>query len=49
MELLVDAQKAFEDALLGASDPTSGLTRLALLDPQLLLALILIRDSSKRG
>ena len=49
MDLLVDAQKAFEDSLLGASDPTSGLTRLALLDPQLLLALILIRDSSQAG
>ncbi len=49
VDLLVDSQKAFEDALLGASDSISGLTRLKFLDPELLLALILIRDSSRAG
>lgn len=49
MDLMVDAQKSFEDALLGASDPTSGLTRLKFFDSELLLALTLIRDSSHAG
>lgn len=49
MDLMVDAQSSFEDALLGASDPTSGLTRLKFLDSELLLALTLIRDSSHAG
>jgi ATP-dependent DNA helicase DinG len=49
MDALVDSQKAFEDALLASSDPTSGLTRLPFVDPQLLLALTLIRDSSHAG
>lgn len=49
MDALVDSQKAFEDALLASSDPTSGLTRLAFVDPQLLLALTLIRDASHAG
>jgi ATP-dependent DNA helicase DinG len=49
MDALVDSHKAFEDALLAASDPTSGLTRLSFVDPQLLLALTLIRDASHAG
>jgi ATP-dependent DNA helicase DinG len=49
IDLLVDSQQAFEDALLGSTDPTSGLTRLKFLDPELLLALTLIRDSSHAG
>lgn len=49
MDALVDSQKAFEDALLASSDPTSGLTRLAFVGPQLLLALTLIRDASHAG
>jgi ATP-dependent DNA helicase DinG len=49
MDALVDSQKAFEDALLASSDPTSGLTRLSFVDSQLLLALTLIRDASHAG
>lgn len=49
MDALVDSQKAFEDALLASSDPTSGLTRLSRLDSELLLALTLIRDASHAG
>lgn len=49
MDALADAQKAFEDALLASSDPTSGLTRLAFVDSELLLALTLIRDASHAG
>jgi len=49
MDLLLDAHQAYEDALLGAADPKSGLTRLVFLDPELLLALILIRDASRAG
>ncbi len=49
MDLLVDSQRAFEDSLLGASDPTGGLTRLKFLDSELLLALTLIRDASQAG
>jgi ATP-dependent DNA helicase DinG len=49
MDALVDSQKAFEDALLASSDPTSGLTRLSLVEPELLLALTLIRDASHAG
>ena len=48
-DILFDAHKAFEDALLASSDPTSGLTRLGFLDPELLLALTLIRDASHAG
>jgi ATP-dependent DNA helicase DinG len=48
-DLLVDSQRTFEDALLAASDPVSGLTRLTFLVPELLLALILIRDASHAG
>lgn len=49
MDALVDSQKAFEDALLASSDPTSGLTRLSHVDPELLLALTLIRDATHAG
>jgi ATP-dependent DNA helicase DinG len=49
MDVLMDSQKAFEDALLASSDPTSGLTRLSHVDPELLLALTLIRDASHAG
>lgn len=49
MDILMDSQKAFEDALLASSDPTSGLTRLSHVDPELLLALTLIRDASHAG
>jgi ATP-dependent DNA helicase DinG len=49
MDALVDSQKAFEDALLSCSDPTSGLTRLSFVDSELLLALTLIRDASHAG
>lgn len=49
MDVLMDSQKAFEDALLASSDPTTGLTRLSHVDPELLLALTLIRDASHAG
>jgi ATP-dependent DNA helicase DinG len=49
MDALVDSQKAFADALLSCSDPTSGLTRLSFVDSELLLALTLIRDASHAG
>ncbi len=49
MDVLMDSQKAFEDALLASSDRTSGLTRLSHVDPELLLALTLIRDASHAG